>query len=440
MNQPIDILILSNGPGELSTWVKPVLRELRQQLGENRDQVRVSIVLSPDTNASGQEVAIARRYPECDRIQAAEHFFPFLVFGKTQENWDWRSRGLVIFLGGDQFFPVIIGKRLGYRTLVYAEWEARWHSLIDRFAVMKPEIAERVAANHAHKFTVVGDLMAEAGTQLDSQDSSLQPPAHPLVGLMPGSKPMKLSLGVPLMLAIADQIHQTHPHIRFGIPVAPTLDLAALAAYAQRDRNPVIDTLGWMTGELVLKAGSSEPKAAGEETDGERAFLKTPSGAELMLWTEFPAYQRLAQCQLCLTTIGANTAELGALGVPMLVLIPTQQLDAMRAWDGIPGLLVNLPGVGATFARLINGFVARRVGLLAWPNIWAQREIVPELIGELQPAALAAQVIDYLSTPAKLEQMRQELQAARGKPGAAKKMVELAIAELENGQMQQEDE
>jgi len=30
----IDIVILSNGPGELATWVRPVVRALRQQLGD----------------------------------------------------------------------------------------------------------------------------------------------------------------------------------------------------------------------------------------------------------------------------------------------------------------------------------------------------------------------------------------------------------------------
>ena len=66
-------------------------------------------------------------------------------------------------MGGDQFFPVVIGKRLGYRTVVYAEWEARWHSLINRFGVMKPEVAAKISPKYVDKFTVVGDLMAEAG-------------------------------------------------------------------------------------------------------------------------------------------------------------------------------------------------------------------------------------------------------------------------------------
>ena len=38
-----DVLILANGPGEVTTWVRPVVRALRKQLGS----IRISIVLSP---------------------------------------------------------------------------------------------------------------------------------------------------------------------------------------------------------------------------------------------------------------------------------------------------------------------------------------------------------------------------------------------------------
>src|SRR5689334_2046951 len=149
---PVDILILSNGPGEVTTWVRPVVKALRQQLGDDRSVVRISVVLSPCPNATGKEGAIALSYPEVDRVQPAEHFWQFLLWGKTFENWEWRSRGVVVFLGGDQIFPVVIGKKLGYRTVVYAEWEARWHNLIDRFGVMKPQVAAHVSPKYAHKF------------------------------------------------------------------------------------------------------------------------------------------------------------------------------------------------------------------------------------------------------------------------------------------------
>jgi lipid-A-disaccharide synthase len=420
VSSAVDILILSNGPGELATWVKPVVRELRQQLGDDRAQVRISVVLSPCVNASGQEATIARCYPEVDRVQAASHFFPFLLWGKTAENWDWRSQGVVLFLGGDQFFPVLIGKRLGYRTVIYAEWEARWHRWIDRFGVMNAQVYDRIPPQFATKFTIVGDLMAEAASSspFPLPAPSLSSP-HPLIGLLPGSKPMKLSLGVPLCLAIAEQIHQTHPEIRFVIPVAPTLDLPGLANFANPAQNPTIAQLHWGQAELVMPHPSEN-----------LPHLKTPSGLQVELWTAFPAYEVLTQCALCLTTIGANTAELGALAVPMIVLLPTQQLEIMRAWDGLPGLLVNLPGVGRWFAKLINRLALRRIGLLAWPNIWAQAEIVPELVGQLQPAEVAAQVLKLLAHPEQLQQMSSRLRQARGEPGAAAKLVQIVVEEL----------
>lgn len=415
---PVDILILSNGPGELATWVRPVVRSLRQQLGNNREDVRISVALSPCPNATGKEIEIARSYPEIDRVQAAKDFFGFLLWGKTAENWDWRDRGVVVFLGGDQFFPVVIGKRLGYRTVIYAEWDARWHGLVDRFATMKPEIIAKVSPKYADKFTVVGDLMAEAQGDGESAEQSkihnLKSKIE-LFGLLPGSKPAKLAQGVPLCLAIAERIYAARPQTRFIIPVAPTLDLQTLARFADAEENPVLKLVQGTTAELVT---------------GETPYLKTPSGLEVELFTRFPAYEKLSQCRLCVTTVGANTAELGALAVPMLVLIPTQQLDAMRSWDGLPGLLANLPLVGTNFAKLINWLVLRQGKLFAWPNIWAQEQIVPELVGELQPDAVAEIAIDFLNNPEKLQEMRDRLRSVRGEPGAAQKLAKIVCEEL----------
>lgn len=434
--QPSDILILSNGPGELATWVRPVVQQLRQILGDDRSQFRISIVLSPCPNASGKEVEIAKSYPEVDRVQAPEHFFPFLLSGKTAENWEWREKGVVLFLGGDQFFTVIIGKRLNYRTVVYAEWEARWHNWIDRFGVMKPEMMANVNLKYAHKFTVVGDLMAEVGNSV----SSPFPIPHSqieLIGLLPGSKAAKLAQGVPLSLSIAERIYTARSQTRFVIPVAPTLDIKILAKFADIKQNPIIEKLGWQSAELVeagLVNNLSIPETISQQkppiSSSTAHFLKTDSGLQVELVTQSPAYELLSQCKICLTTVGANTAELGALSVPMIVLIPTQQLDAMRSWDGLPGLLANLPIVGSWFAKFINWLVLRNKRLFAWPNIWAKSEIVPELVGNLEPEKIANLVLEYLDRPEKLEEMRDRLRRVRGETGAAQKLARIVLEEI----------
>ncbi|MEG4092506.1 lipid-A-disaccharide synthase [Microcoleus sp. Pol12B4] len=415
----VDILILSNGPGELATWVRPAVQALREQLGNAGTQARISVVLSPCPHATGKEAQIAFSYPEVDRVQAPEHFFPFLLSGKTAENWDWYETGVVLFLGGDQFFTVVIGKRLKYRTVIYAEWDARWYRWIDKFAVMKPQVFGKISEKYANKFTVVGDLIAEVGNRkADANHGAVPLQKIELIGLLPGSKAAKLALGVPLCLSIAQSIHHIRPETRFVIPVAPTIDVQTLAGFADPEQNPCLHLFENASAELYLT---------------ERPFLQTANNLQVELWTQTPAYDLLSECSLCLTTVGANTAELGSLAVPMIVLIPTQQLDAMKAWDGLPGLLANLPLVGSAFATGINWLIWQlgKGKLYAWPNIWAQEEIVPELIGKLEPEVIAQLAIDYLSHPDKLAQMGDRLRAARGESGAAKKIAELVCEELE---------
>lgn len=414
MTTPVDILILSNGPGEVTTWVRPVVKALREQLGHDVYQVRISVILSPCPHGTGKESAIAKSYSEVDRVQAAEHFWQFLLSGKTAGNWEWRNQGVVVFLGGDQVFPVIIGKKLGYKTVVYAEWEARWHSFIDKFAIMKSEVAKNVSPEYADKFSIVGDLMLEAAVAAEeikpkTQNSKSQ---AALIGLLPGSKPAKLTQGVPLMLAIAEYIHSQKPEIQFFIPVAPTLNLPTLASFANPENNHFTKVFGFQGASLIDN------------------YLITSTGFKVELKQENPAYHLLSQCDICLTTVGANTAELGALGIPMIVLLPTQQLDAMRSWDGLPGLLANLPLIGTSFAKIINWWFLRNKGLLAWPNIWAKSEIVPELVGNLQPAEVGEMVLDLLKNPDKLAAIKDNLRRVRGEGGAAQKLAILVKEQL----------
>lgn len=410
-----DVLILSNGPGEVTTWVRPVVKALRKVFPEK--QVRISVMLSPCPHSTGQELEILSNYSEVDRVQGAEDFFRFLLFGKTKQNWQWSDRGVVLFLGGDQIFPVIIGKRLGYKTIIYAEWQALWYRWIDCFALMKPQIISKIPPQYSYKCQVVGDLMADIEQQHSVEINT------ELIGLLPGSKPAKLAQGVPLTLAIAEHINQQRPQTHFLIAVAPTLNLDTLAKYANLNENPVIKKVGNVTAELVI------PKQ-----EEQNPFFLTSGGVKIDLITQFPAYEKLSQCSFCLTTAGANTAELASLAIPMIVIIPTNQIEAMRAWDGLPGILANLPLVGTTFAKTINWLVwqwfQRKRILYAWPNIWAGKEIVPELVGHSTSEYLGEYCLDWLRNPEQINKVGEKLNQLRGKRGAAQKIAKLVEERL----------
>jgi lipid-A-disaccharide synthase len=419
----MDVVILSNGPGEITTWVKPVVTALRSRI-PNPEQLRISVILSPCPNATGREGDIARHYPEVDRVQDARHFWSFLLRGNTPEKWDWRDQGVVVFLGGDQIYPVIVGRRLRYKTVIYAEWFANWPRWVDAFGVMTPSLVDQAPAQQRHKFWVVGDLMADGRSALIEQTPTQLPlmrsPADEWIGLLPGSKRAKLTQGVPLTLAIADYLYQQRPQTRFVLPIAPTLDLSTLLSYTDPIQNQFCS---------VFQA--PHVTFVDAQTPNTLPLIRTENGAQIFLWQDFPAHTITSQCQLCLTTVGANTAELGSLGVPMLVLLPTQQLEAMNAWDGLLGLMVNLPLVGKPINQLINriflAYIRNRKKLFAWPNIWAQQEIVPELLGALTAEAVGDRVLDYLAHPERLQQMRQALQTARGETGAAQKLADLVL-------------
>jgi hypothetical protein len=411
MNDPQDILILANGPGEIITWVRPVVNEIRQQLSGDRDKLRVSVILSPCPNATGKEAEIVRSYPEVDRVQGAEAFFKFLSWGKTENNWQWRKQGVVVFLGGDQAFAVLIAKRLSYKSLIYAEWDARWYRWVDAFGVMNDTAIAKLPQAYRRKARIVGDLMAEPARY--SQTASAD---RELIGLLPGSKSFKLQLGLPLVCAIAEQLHRQRPQTRFFIPVAPTVNLETLAKHGDPHLNPAIALMGNVSVQLI-------------QSDSESPFLKTTGGLKIDLVQQFPAYDILSQARICVTTVGANTAELGSLAIPAIVLIPTQKLEIMRAWDGLPGLLANLPGIGTLFAKIITSLVVytaqRNHRLFAWPNIWAGEEIMPEFLGDVQADEIALVLNDYLENPEKLVEMRSRLLKVRGKPGAATKLVQI---------------
>ena len=390
--------MVSNGPGELSTWVRPLAEQLHVLLPlrprQNDARTSLRLVLVPCPNATGQEERVARSWGVFEQVLPAARFWWLLL--RPARHGPWPRQGVVVFLGGDQFWTVLLSARLGYRHLTYAEWVARWPRWNDRIAVMGPAAAARLGPRWRQRTREVGDLMADLS---ESARQAAPLPAGEWVALLPGSKRAKLQVGVPFLLETADRLAALRPGCRFLLPVAPTTSVAELLAYAG-PANPVArDDLAGV------------PSRQGE-------LLLTAAGTEIRLQLEHPAHGALSQCSLALTTVGANTAELGALGLPMIVLVPTQHLHLMQAWDGWLGLVARLPLLRRLLGVALTAWRMRHRGFMAWPNIAAGRAVVPERVGPIQPASIAAEAADWLAQPARLAGMRDDLRSLRGRPGA----------------------
>ncbi len=417
-NDPLAIIFVSNGPGELATWVKPLAKELHKQfelkpksLSSSRS---LNLVLVPCPNATGSENVVAKTWMQFEKIIKAKNFWKLIL--NPNEFGSWPSKGVVIFLGGDQFWSVLLSARLGYLHMTYAEWIVRWPCWNDRILAMSDKILYALPKRLQERCSVIGDLTADL-TETAKIDDPL--PSGKWIALMPGSKSAKLKIGIPFFLDVADRISKLMPDCKFLIPLAPTTNIDEIK-YFSSNKNTIARE--YKSGIKSIVTANNKEK---------RGVLITKNSTVILIQEKHPAYDDLSQCDLAITTVGANTAELGSLNIPMIVVVPIQHISVMEAWDGLIGLIGRLPIFKWFLGLLINYLKMRNRGFMAWPNISAKRMIVPERIGKVTPKQIAQEAIDWIKSPSRLTGQKEDLQALRGKKGATKKFCQEIINLLE---------
>ena len=418
-NDSAAVVIVSNGPGELSTWVKPVLDYLVEQnhkcINSNLPKYKLVLTLVPCPHATGQEFSVANDWQIFDLIIPAKRFLKLLL--KPSSFGNWPKKGVVVFLGGDQFWNILLAKRLGYQSITYAEWIARWPRWNLHIAAMNEEVRNKLPKKFKKKCQVIGDLMADINNNLSPINEISN---GKWIAILPGSKKAKLSIGIPFFLEVADNISENGDDVNLMIPIAPTTEIKDFL-YFQSDKNP------------ITKYYSSKIKSIKKIENSIFDFvLETCKNTKIFILNQNSNHNILSQCKLALTTVGANTAELAAINLPMIVVLPTQHLNAMNAWDGIFGIIgkINLLNRIQTF--LIKRYYFKNKKFLAWPNIKANKQIIPERVGIISPKEISDEVIYLLNKNTILLEQKINLLKIRGKKGAIKKLSNLILDTIKN--------
>jgi len=140
----VAVVIVSNGPGELTTWVNPVVDELnkinKSLCDDDKPDLTLRLVLVPCPNATGKEFLVAKSWNKFELITKSKSFWKLLI--KPHSFANWPKKGVVIFLGGDQFWSILLAKRLGYINITYAEWISRWPKWTNEIAAMNVKVKE----------------------------------------------------------------------------------------------------------------------------------------------------------------------------------------------------------------------------------------------------------------------------------------------------------
>jgi Lipid A disaccharide synthetase len=111
----------------------------------------------------------------------------------------------------------------------------------------------------------------------------------------------------------------------------------------------------------------------------------------------------------------------------MLVVLPTQHLNMMNAWDGIFGVIGKISFINRFLTFIIKYFYFKKKKFFAWPNIKAKRIIVPERIGNISPKTIAREVLFLIKNRDQLKSISDNLRQERGDQGAAAKLASIIV-------------
>ncbi len=97
----------------------------------------------------------------------------------------------------------------------------------------------------------------------------------------------------------------------------------------------------------------------------------------------------------------------------------------MNAWDGIFGVIGKISFINRFLTFIIKNFYFKKKKFFAWPNIKANRMIVPERIGNISPKKIAKEALLLVKNKNQLKKISDNLHKERGEKGAAKKLASI---------------
>jgi lipid-A-disaccharide synthase len=397
MADGLDLVIVTNSPGELSSWVRVTVERLKTLAGS----ARIIVMLVPCPFASGREEIIARAFPEVDYVVAPGEFLRFLL-GFPLRTYRPAPHGIVIFLGGDYWHALWAAKRLHYRSAAYAVRPSASVKRFDAVCVTSEQLRDDFIASGVLEERVhfVGDLMVEGVRPTLSLEEARKrwkiDGARPVLGFLPGSRLYHVYESVPVFLKVAEEIGARLPGTQFVMGLSPFITIDEFRDCLTAKRNVIPGVPGTL-----------------EEEEGILS-VTTAAGVSVRVLHRLQ-YDVMNLSDLIITIPGTNTAEVAIMGKPMIVAAAAL---AKIPRGGIGGILGALP-LGRGFHVWLMKSILRKLRFAALPNLIAGRHIVPEVFVERGAFEITDAAVPLLENPSRREAMVLELSRLMGTGGAA---------------------
>jgi hypothetical protein len=402
------LAITSNGPGEFSGWVRPLVYALY----ERDPELDLSLFFVPDDYASGQEPDVARRLFPNARVFGSRDYVTFAL-GRSVPNLP-AGLDCTLYLGGDLMHAARVRARLGGEARAYKFTRKQYRDVFSHvYAIDEKNAAQLIAwGAPAERIAIVGNLAVDGALAEAAGRFPPTPSAGVAAGgivIMPGTRKMEIAQLIPFFLQSARLIRRAMPDVPISFALSPYTTRAQLEAALASGGDPRM----WGSCGRVEEL----PGGIGIAADGDAEIF--PIVHDAMRFAK--------EAELVVTIPGTKCIELAALGVPTIACTPMNAPE-LAVINGPLQYLDRIPGVGAALKRAMVLRVEAGFVFTAQPNIDAGEELMPELRGTLTPGTVAARAAAYAADDARRARDSERLRALyAGHAGAAMRLADALL-------------
>jgi hypothetical protein len=382
------VIITVNGPGEISGWLYPLATGIKREF----PGTKICVAMLPCVFSSGSELRVLLGLPYVDAACSVKDTLAMVCLNRFPPEFDRRLPGFVFHLGGEACLAWLIAKRLGQPSFAYVETPFTMQSHFTKvFYTGFEKIGHGKAARGSD---IAGELMIDA-TLMRCPDREANLPKKFIIGIYPGSRSYMVRYILPFVAVAAELVAAELPDTEFIMAKADFLPIEFLKNLPEADDGRPIEGQNL---DFVDDDGSH--------------YLVCRSGLRIKITSNREA---MSAMRMAVTIPGTNTAELGVLGIPFVMILPTFRAETSPL-PGLAGHLGAIPFFGRSIKRGFALWFLKRFPFFSHPNRRAGRLIVPEIVSELTARELA----DALLAMARADNrvISQELQKAMGAAGA----------------------
>ena len=365
----MNLVITTNGPGEVYTWVRPFIKYIRDS-----QAAEVWIFLTPCMFAGGNEKRVLGELEGISCIFTAGKTLRYAVAGFKPAGMPSGVIDAVLCLGGDWTYAGILAKRFKCPCYIYCE---RIGGKIKKAAVYftaSASLAGKLAGQgaDANKVICAGSFVEEAVKPEEEREAVRESvginDSRLLINIFPGSRYRWLEYSIPFFIKVVECLPDS---LAVVFTISPFI--------SKKELKNALD--------ICFKG---DWNIAGENDK----YFNIRIGGTFFTFFTGNQYDAMSASDLAVALPGSSNIELAVLGVPTFVVLPLNYPERIPV-PGVFEYLCRLPIVGKLIKRkLVIPGILNRLAFVSPVNREAGREIFPEMTGILKPQKVAAAITE----------------------------------------------